>query len=123
LNSELLKPIFNDIKDIYFALHKEKSLHGGKKNYDNMVVNYFYDISKVLDNLSFMLKQNSVVYWVVGDSAPYGVYLPVDYFTGKLALAHGFLDFDFTKVRDRNDKWKNRKHNVPLKEGILKISK
>ena len=30
-------------------------------------------------------------------------------------------EFYFEKTRDRNIKWKNRKHRVPLKEGRLWI--
>jgi hypothetical protein len=38
---------------------------------------------------------------------------------GLLALGAGFKSFNFEKVRDRNVKWKNRKHKVPLCEGFL----
>jgi hypothetical protein len=41
---------------------------------------------------------------------------------GRLAVAAGFADFRFEKLRDRNIKWKNRKHRVPLSEGRLWIS-
>lgn len=53
------------------------------------------------------------------DSAPYGIYIPVDRWLGELAMAAGFKSYDYTKLRDRNTKWKNRKHRVPLQEGIL----
>ena len=59
--------------------------------------------------------------WVVGDSAPYGVYIPVDEWLGKIAVSLGFKSFSFEKVRDRNIKWKNRTHSVLLKEGYLWI--
>jgi hypothetical protein len=59
------------------------------------------------------------VCFVVGDSAPYGVYVPVERWLGELALAAGFHSYSFEKTRDRNVKWKNRKHRVPLKEGRL----
>jgi hypothetical protein len=36
-----------------------------------------------------------------------------------LALAAGFESWMFEKLRDRNIKWKNRKHRVPLCEGHL----
>jgi hypothetical protein len=40
---------------------------------------------------------------------------------GDLAIAAGFKSYTFEKLRDRNVKWKNRKHTVPLKEGRLWI--
>jgi hypothetical protein len=57
--------------------------------------------------------------FVIGDSAPYGVYVPAVPWLGKLAVAGGFDSYRFEKIRDRNIKWKNRKHRVPLLEGRL----
>jgi hypothetical protein len=45
--------------------------------------------------------------------------VPVIEWFGKLALAAGFKSWTFEKLRDRNIKWKNRKHRVPLCEGHL----
>ena len=61
----------------------------------------------------------SSICFVVGDSAPYGVYVPVHEWLGRLAIAAGFEDWTFERIRDRNVKWKNRKHRVPLCEGRL----
>jgi hypothetical protein len=44
--------------------------------------------------------------WVIGDSAPYGVYCPIEQWIGELALAAGFVSYRFEKLRDRNIKWK-----------------
>jgi hypothetical protein len=41
---------------------------------------------------------------------------------GRLAVHAGFDDWKFEKIRDRNVKWKNRKHRVPLVEGRLVIA-
>jgi hypothetical protein len=62
------------------------------------------------------------VCFVIGDSAPYGVHLPVVEWFAELAGAAGFHDPKFEKTRDRNVKWKNRKHRVPLVEGRLWMS-
>lgn len=61
----------------------------------------------------------SEVCFVIGDSAPCGVYVPVIEWFGKLAQAAGFESWTFEKLRDRNVKWKNRKHFVPLNQGFL----
>jgi hypothetical protein len=45
--------------------------------------------------------------------------VPVIDWLGCLAVAAGFHDFHFERTRDRNVKWKNRKHRVPLCEGRL----
>lgn len=60
--------------------------------------------------------------FVVGDSAPYGIYVPVDKWPGELSISAGFSDYAFEKLKGRNVKWGNRKHTVPLHEGRLWIN-
>ena len=86
-----------------------------------MVTGYFYDNSQVFDSLRKKTTRGANICYVVGDSAPYGVHVPVERWLGELALASGFKEWSFTKVRDRNTKWKNRKHTHPLHEGYLWI--
>lgn len=119
LEDPLLHPIRKDIFEVVSRLDEEKENHGGKKNYHTMIALYFLDLAKVWKNLREVCKPGSKVCFVVGDSAPYGVYVPVDEWLGRLAIAAGFKSFYFEKTRDRNIKWKNRKHRVPLKEGNL----
>ena len=86
-----------------------------------MVAAYFIDLGRVFQALRPFCKPGSQLCLVIGDSAPYGVYLAVDNWLGELALAAGFNSYRFEKIRDRNIKWKNRKHDVPLHEGRLWI--
>ena len=86
-----------------------------------MAAAYFKDLGDVFHALRSLCKRGSKICFVVGDSAPYGVYLPVDKWLGELALSAGFKSYSFEKIRDRNIKWKNRKHRVPLHEGRLWI--
>lgn len=121
LQSHLLDTIKNELDEICDQLSRERLLHGGKKHYHTMVAGYFLDMAKVLIELKRVCKRPSQICLMIGDSAPYGIYVPVEEFLGKLAIASGFNDYSFEKVRDRNTKWKNRKHRLPLKEGILCI--
>lgn len=123
MESPLLEPIYDELKVKFDELQKERENHGGKKNYHLMIVAYFYDLAKVFNTLSIKTSDNCKMCFVIGDSAPYGIYIPVDEWLGKLALNSGFKSFTFEKLRDRNIKWKNRKHRVPLKEGRLWINK
>lgn len=122
-SSELLAPIRDEIEEKYFLLKDERSKHGGKKNCHTMVAAYFYDMAQVFWSLERVTSDNCTMCFVVGDSAPYGIHIPVDEWLGKLAQAAGFNGCSFEKLRDRNTKWKNRKHRVPLKEGRLWINK
>jgi len=86
-----------------------------------MIAAYCQDIALVLQQLRKACKDGAQMCWVIGDSAPYGVYCPIEKWVGDLSIAAGFSSYSFEKLRDRNIKWKNRKHRVPLKEGILWI--
>lgn len=84
-----------------------------------MIALYFLDMASVWRHLRYVCREWASVCFVIGDSAPYGIYVPVEEWLGRLAVAAGFREFHFEKLRDRNVKWKNRKHSVPLKEGCL----
>jgi hypothetical protein len=114
-----LGPIRKDLSAVCRTLEKERETRGGKKNYHTMIAAYFKDMAQVWRALRRATSQGALVCFVVGDSAPYGVYVPVDQWLGELALAAGFVSYSFEKTRDRNIKWKNRKHRVPLHEGRL----
>ena len=103
-----------------YKLEKERLLHGGRKKYHLMVAAYFSDLAKVWISLRRVCKQGAKVCFVVGDSAPYGIYVPVDKWLGELAISAGFKSYHFEKTRDRNVKWQiDRKHKVSLHEGHL----
>lgn len=123
MQSPLLTPIYDELRPKFEQLQKEREKHGGKKNYHLMIVAYFYDLAQVFNTLNIKTSKNCRMCFVIGDSAPYGIYIPVDEWLGKLAINSGFKSFSFEKLRDRNIKWKNRKHRVPLKEGRLWINK
>jgi hypothetical protein len=114
-----LAPIRDEIVQVCRELSAVRLERGGKKTYNNMVACYFSDLAKVWTALRRVCASPSEVCFVIGDSAPYGVYVPVIEWLGKLALAAGFDSWRFEKLRDRNIKWKNRKHRVPLCEGHL----
>ena len=122
LNSDLLVPIRDEMSQVFKALAAIRFTRGGKKNYHLMVLAYFRDLALVIRQVRRTSRNGSSVCFVIGDSAPYGIYVPVDKWLGELALASGFKSFEFEKLRDRNTKWKNRKHRVPLQEGRLWIN-
>ncbi len=122
LSNPRLAPIQNELFEVYEALKVERLKHGGKKNYHFMIAAYFTDLADVFHSLRRVTTDNCLMCFVIGDSAPYGIYVPVDKWLGELAVSAGFSDYSFEKLRDRNVKWKNRKHTVPLQEGRLWIN-
>lgn len=119
LANKELKPIIKPITEVCNQLAEVRKTKGGKKTYHLMVACYFYDLALTWLALRRTCASGSRLCFVIGDSAPYGVYVPVIEWLGELSLAAGFKAWKFEKTRDRNVKWKNRKHRVPLCEGRL----
>lgn len=117
----VVEPIRSELAPVVHQLAITREDHGGKKHYHTMIAAYCRDIALVLQELRTACRPRAQMCWMIGDSAPYGVYCPIDKWIGELAIAAGFHSYHFEKLRDRNIKWKNRKHRVPLKEGLLWI--
>ncbi len=122
LGDPCLTPILSELEPICRELQEERHLHGGKKQYHLMVAAYFSDMSRVWQALRRVSKEDVKICFVIGDSAPYGIYLPVARWHGLLARSAGFDSIAFEKTRDRNIKWRNRTHSVLLGEGQLKVN-
>jgi hypothetical protein len=121
LCDSILSPILPELRDVCERLETIRLEKGGKKTYHTMIASYFLDLALVFRTLRRICRPGAGVCFVIGDSAPYGIYVPVEKWLGELAVAEGFSTYHFEKIRDRNIKWKNRKHDVPLKEGRLWI--
>lgn len=98
---------------------------GGKKSYDILVAGYFNDMLQVIRETFRVLKRNSCFILILGDSAPYGVYIPTDTYLGELGKAIGFKSYTVEELRTRGGKWKDnpQRHSVALKECILTLYK
>ncbi|NJO55757.1 MAG: DNA modification methylase, partial [Rhodospirillales bacterium] len=114
-----LEPIRQPLTGVCEQLSEIRKTKGGKKTYHHMVACYFHDLARVWISLRRVCATGSRLCFVIGDSAPYGIYVSAAEWLGELALAAGFRNWRFEKTRDRNVKWKNRKHRVPLCEGRL----
>lgn len=121
LDTTALDPIRDEIEKVCSELSAVRLTKGGRKTYHLMIACYFADMARVWSSLRRVCHEDAEVCMVLGDSAPYGVYVPVVEWNGALAEAAGFDSWTFQKIRDRNVKWKNRKHRVPLYEGRLLV--
>lgn len=117
----ILEPIQDELIPVCKELEKVRETKAGNKAYHTMIAAYFIDMGSVFHALRRVTTYDCKICFVVGDSAPYGVYVPVEQWFGKLANEAGFCLWSFEKIRERNVKWKNRKHNIPLHEGRLWI--
>jgi hypothetical protein len=90
IQAAVLTPIAGELQETCCRLAREREGHGGKKPYHTMVAAYFKDMAEVWRALLRVTAPGAVVCFVVGDSAPYGVHVPVDRWLGELAVAAGF---------------------------------
>lgn len=121
LSDPVLGSIKRELTVVCERLAEIRHTKGGKKTYHTMIAAYFKDLGHVFRNLRGITSPGATVCFVIGDSAPYGVHVPAERWLGELAIAAGFTGWRFEKLRDRNIKWDNRVHDVPLHEGNLWI--
>lgn len=119
LESPEVAPIRDELSSVCRELEAIRLTKGGRKTYHLMIACYFFDMAQVWRSLRRVCADGASVCMVIGDSAPYGVYVPVIPWLERLATAAGFGAARFERSRARNTKWKNRKHRVPLQEGRL----
>ncbi|MGB8688134.1 MAG: DNA methyltransferase [Microcoleus sp.] len=117
----IIDPIRDELLPICQEMERIRGTKSGNKAYHTMIAAYFTDMGFVFKALRRVAASDSKICFVIGDSAPYGVYVPVEQWLGKLAISAGFNSWYFEHIRERNIKWKNRKHSVPLHEGRLWI--
>lgn len=105
----------------YEALNNEAKKRKGKKSFNILMMEYFNDMYNVLKEMRRVLKLQSPAYLILGDSAPYGVFIPTTKYLGEIAKSAGFEDYTIKKIRSRGHKWKNlaHRHNIELSENIL----
>lgn len=107
--------------ELYGRIKENAKQRKGKKSFHILMMHYFEDMYYVLKEMRRVLRYGGEAYLVLGDSAPYGIYVPTTQLLGDIALSAGFTEFSIHKIRSRGDKWKNLKnrHNISLSENIL----
>lgn len=97
----------------------------GKKSYDVMVAGYFNDMFEVVKQIYRYLKPGADFVLVLGDSAPYGVYIPTHEYLARLGIGIGFSSHRIEHLRTRGNKWRDnpQRHKVKLNEVILTLTK
>jgi hypothetical protein len=95
------------------------------KEYDSLLMMYFADLGRVLGNLFERLDVGAPVAFVIGDSAPYGVYIDTPKLIGLLSQMIGFESVSDEPIRNRGLRWATNwtRHQQSLTERLLVIRK
>lgn len=92
----------------------------GHKSFDILTLMYFSDMFKVLAETRRVVRAGGHAFLLIGDSAPYGVYIPTTRILGQIAKSVGFESFRIHRIRTRGTKWKLKyRHSLELPEGVL----
>lgn len=124
INSSVPK-VASEIAEKVALIQKAKSKKNREKSFDILTALYFKDMFKALKEIYRVLKKNSLCFMVIGDSAPYGIYVPTDELLGKMGLEMGFSKYLLQTLRPRGYKWLNLtyRHKVQLRESLLILKK
>ena len=116
-NPETMKKLV----EMYDKIKANAKSRKGKKSFHILMMHYFEDMYYVLKEMRRVLTEGAEAYLILGDSAPYGIYVPTTQILGDIALSAGFMEYSIHKIRSRGDKWKTLKnrHNIALSENIL----
>ena len=117
------KDIFIELEKLFSKIKENANARSGKKSFHIMMMHYFDDMYYVLKEMRRVLKEGSHAYLILGDSAPYGVYVQTTQILGQIAISVGFNEFSISKIRTRGTKWKGLKyrHDIELSENILEL--
>ena len=123
--ADMAPHVYQTVQDAVLELAERRLHKGGKKDYDLMAALYFNDMLQVLKETYRVIMPGGHFCLVLGDSAPYGVHIPTDDLIGKLGLGLGFTTYDYFQLRERGGKWKDnpQRHNIPLREGVVILTK
>ncbi|MGP3962725.1 hypothetical protein ACTWPT_42705 [Nonomuraea sp. 3N208] len=103
------------------ALKDERAARPRGKEYDQVLPDYFAAMAQVLKNLAAAIEPDALSIWLIGDSAPYGVYVDTPALIGKLAEEYGFTVEKDVTMRKRGARWAQNqtRHNIELTERAM----
>jgi DNA modification methylase len=113
--------IANSLLKIAAELEPICQQRSGKKSFDILTLLYFSDMFQVLKEIRRTLNSEGKAYLILGDSAPYGFYIPTTKILGMISKNAGFSSYRIHKIRTRGTKWKSLRfrHSLELTENLL----
>jgi hypothetical protein len=111
----------NEVRELQALLSEQRRERGpGGKQYDQVLPAYLASMLDVLRNLAGHLRSGGTAIWLVGDSAPYGVYVDTPALIARLAHTVGFELLEDVAVRARGKRWASAvRHPHPLTERMI----
>ncbi|OBG51053.1 hypothetical protein A5669_27250 [Mycolicibacterium fortuitum] len=113
--------VADDVLPLQAALADQRRARSRGKEYDRVLPAYMLGIARVLQNLLAHLHSGAWSGWVVGDSAPYGVYVDTPQLILRAARSLGYEKVSTTVLRERGQRWSGntQRHSVALNERVV----
>lgn len=105
-------------------LQAERKRRTRGKEYDWVIGPYFEGMSRVFENMRECLRPGARIAIVIGDSAPYGVYVDTPGLLAQLAQELDLALIDMRTIRHRGRRWANNgvRHRLALTERLVVLS-
>lgn len=118
---EINKKVAQQLSHYSDSIRDSRIAKGGSKSFDIMLKFYFRDMFYVLKEMRRILHGKGKAFIILGDSAPYGVFVPTTDILGEISLNLGFKKYEKHKIRTRGTKWQSltHRHKLHLDENIL----
>ena len=109
------------LKSLTSQLQAERRRRPRGKEYDRVIGPYFEGMSRVLLNARKCVRPGARIALVVGDSAPYGVYVDTPELLAQLAQELDLKLVDVSTIRHRGARWVNNgvRHQHALTERLV----
>lgn len=91
------KLIADNLLKRYKKIKEVSKNRSGKKSFHILMMLYFQDMFQVLLEIRRVLVPSGKAYLILGDSAPYGIFIPTTRILGKLAANAGFTNYRIKK--------------------------
>lgn len=113
--------VLTHVEPLIDDLERERLRRRRGKEYSRVIAPYLVGIGRVMENLSKALPSGAPVAFVVGDSAPYGVYIDTPAVLLALGAETGLEPVGTQVLRSRGLKWRTNgsRHQVPLTEQLV----
>jgi len=111
------------VRRISTQLEVERLRRNRGKEYSRVIAPYFAGIGRVMQHLATALPARAPVVLVVGDSAPYGVFIDTPAILLAVGAEAGLEPIGTRLLRSRGAKWRTNgsRHQVPLAEKLVEF--
>jgi hypothetical protein len=112
--------VSEECKRLVLELAVQRRARGRGKEYDQVLPAYLAGVGAVLRNVARVLRPGAPCILLVGDSAPYGVYVDTPALLAGLGAGVGLMKVEDRKLRERGGRWATSgRHTHPLAERMI----